>query len=87
MRAAGTDGGWLPFRNLFPENLVQACFQQVQTIYVPRKESIVLSSMAIENNSLFNSSDMGLMNDTKGMVRSLEFKNGMNVLGRRPDLR
>ncbi|KAK1802252.1 hypothetical protein P4O66_021921, partial [Electrophorus voltai] len=62
-------------RNLFPENLVQACFQQIQTI-TNRME--VAPSPHLHNR-------FG-RNITRGAGRyvikkSLEFKGGMNVLG------
>jgi len=33
-------------RNIFPDNLIQACFQQMQTTYVARKNSGNLTSQA-----------------------------------------
>ncbi|KAE8297593.1 Excitatory amino acid transporter 2 GLT-1 [Larimichthys crocea] len=52
-------------RNLFPENLVQACFQQIQTVVtkvpVPTNRTKAPPQFTIK--------------------RSLEFKGGMNVLG------
>ncbi|KAK2176627.1 hypothetical protein NP493_651g01030 [Ridgeia piscesae] len=70
-------------RNLFPENLLQACFQQVQTTYVPKKETIIPPSHG--GNLTTISPTMGT-NVTEApphveMMRTLEFKNGMNVLG------
>uniref|UniRef100_A0A8C6SWI8 Amino acid transporter n=1 Tax=Neogobius melanostomus TaxID=47308 RepID=A0A8C6SWI8_9GOBI len=64
-------------RNLFPENLVQACFEQVQT--VTKKIEIV----AEEVNA--TSMDTIVANVTKEpqfiVKKSLQFKKGMNVLG------
>ncbi|XP_030650307.1 excitatory amino acid transporter 2a [Chanos chanos] len=61
-------------RNLFPENLVQACFQQIQTV-TSRVE------VAPPPPTRFNG-----RNATKGAAKyvvkkSLQFKSGMNVLG------
>ncbi|XP_075906340.1 excitatory amino acid transporter 2-like isoform X3 [Nelusetta ayraudi] len=63
-------------RNLFPENLVQACFQQIQT--VTKKVEVVVEDV--------NATAEGLMaNITKEpqfiVKKSLQFKSGMNVLG------
>jgi len=66
-------------RNLFPENLVQACFQQTQTVWVEKKADIIAPSINETDATTLASVDL---NDTvKEMVRSLEFKDGMNVLG------
>nr|XP_014347501.1 PREDICTED: excitatory amino acid transporter 2 isoform X2 [Latimeria chalumnae] len=72
-------------RNLFPENLVQACFQQIQTvtkkviIQPPTEEplNITESFLAVMNESLAE------MNDEPQVLikKKLEFKDGMNVLG------
>ncbi|XP_068947193.1 excitatory amino acid transporter 2 [Petaurus breviceps papuanus] len=73
-------------RNLFPENLVQACFQQIQTV---TKKVMVTPKPSEEANA--TSSMISLLNDTKTeapeetqmiIKKSLEFKDGMNVLGR-----
>ncbi|XP_065694914.1 excitatory amino acid transporter 2 isoform X5 [Patagioenas fasciata] len=72
-------------RNLFPENLVQACFQQIQT--VTKK---VLVPPPIEEPPNVTDSAFAMMNETVREVPSesqlvikkgLEFKDGMNVLG------
>ncbi|XP_071601143.1 excitatory amino acid transporter 2 isoform X3 [Heliangelus exortis] len=72
-------------RNLFPENLVQACFQQIQT--VTKK---VLVPQPIEEPSNVTDSAIAMLNETvpeappeAQMVikKGLEFKDGMNVLG------
>ncbi|XP_069751812.1 excitatory amino acid transporter 2-like isoform X2 [Narcine bancroftii] len=71
-------------RNLFPENLVQACFQQIQTV-------IKKVEKPLENQSVTNVSDIMLdaVNETLGpsegpsytITKHLQFKDGMNVLG------
>ncbi|XP_060110988.1 excitatory amino acid transporter 2-like [Heteronotia binoei] len=75
-------------RNLFPENLVQACFQQIQTVstkvsvppVVVRKENI--SQIVRTNGSVLNATitevNVGPSTVTQ---KQLEFKAGMNVLG------
>ncbi|KAG8434150.1 hypothetical protein GDO86_012501 [Hymenochirus boettgeri] len=77
-------------RNLFPENLVQACFQQIQT--VSKKVPVAPSPLEFfrpvnESEMLTNISEV---NSTMGEVipepvmvtqKKLEFKSGMNVLG------
>jgi len=80
-------------RNLFPENLVQACFQQVQTVY---KEKEKLINPPTESPTTDNVTEMfttvaaittAAVNESSNetvkpeMERSLEFKDGMNVLG------
>ncbi len=39
---------FLSRRNLFPENLVQACFQQVQTTYVPKKDDVSFTTISFD---------------------------------------
>jgi len=68
-------------RNLFPENLIQACFQQIQTYYVPAKVSII----PLPTNDTIATTIAAVTEDTseiaQKMVRDLRFKDGMNVLG------
>uniref|UniRef100_A0AAQ4RHB2 Amino acid transporter n=2 Tax=Gasterosteus aculeatus aculeatus TaxID=481459 RepID=A0AAQ4RHB2_GASAC len=65
-------------RNLFPENLVQACFQQIQT--VTKKLEVI-----IEEDINATSVEGLVANITKEpefiIKKSLQFKSGMNVLG------
>ncbi|XP_038663322.1 excitatory amino acid transporter 2-like isoform X1 [Scyliorhinus canicula] len=71
-------------RNLFPENLVQACFQQIQT--VTKKEENPPEDQNIAN---FTGLVMEVVNETLAeseepsftVTKSLQFKDGMNVLG------
>uniref|UniRef100_A0A8C8FYF8 Amino acid transporter n=1 Tax=Oncorhynchus tshawytscha TaxID=74940 RepID=A0A8C8FYF8_ONCTS len=66
-------------RNLFPENLVQACFQQIQT--VTKKVEKVIE----EDINATTTLEGLLSNATKEpefiIKKSLQFKSGMNVLG------
>uniref|UniRef100_A0A3B3UCP7 Amino acid transporter n=1 Tax=Poecilia latipinna TaxID=48699 RepID=A0A3B3UCP7_9TELE len=65
-------------RNLFPENLVQACFQQIQT--VTKKVEVV-----VEEEVNVTTVEGLVANITKEpqfiIKKSLQFKSGMNVLG------
>ncbi|XP_007426482.1 excitatory amino acid transporter 2 [Python bivittatus] len=70
-------------RNLFPENLVQACFQQIQTV-----TKNVLIPQEVEEPSNVTDSIFTIMNETEATAepqfvvkKGLEFKDGMNVLG------
>ncbi|XP_040184019.1 excitatory amino acid transporter 2 isoform X2 [Rana temporaria] len=72
-------------RNLFPENLVQACFQQIQTV---TKRTVVENP--IEDPTNVTDSFMAAINDTVNVTmvktteeikKKLEYKDGMNVLG------
>ncbi|XP_053307727.1 excitatory amino acid transporter 2-like [Spea bombifrons] len=77
-------------RNLFPENLVQACFQQIHTVSkkVPAPLSPLdlirplnitsSSSNASQTNSSLSEASTG---PTMVTQKTLEFKGGMNVLG------
>ncbi|XP_072374921.1 excitatory amino acid transporter 2-like isoform X2 [Scyliorhinus torazame] len=71
-------------RNLFPENLVQACFQQIQT--VTKKVENPPEDLNIAN---FTGLVMEVVNETLAeseepsftVTKTLQFKDGMNVLG------
>ncbi|XP_011355130.1 excitatory amino acid transporter 2 isoform X5 [Pteropus medius] len=72
-------------RNLFPENLVQACFQQIQTV---TKKVLVAPQSEEESNvtnsvvSLLTETATEAPEETKVVIKKgLEFKDGMNVLG------
>ncbi|XP_051898789.1 excitatory amino acid transporter 2-like [Pristis pectinata] len=76
-------------RNLFPENLVQACFQQVQTVLkkvpisLPEEvKSDNLTQALVANISIQNGTPPAL-NTRQAFVtkKQLELKWGMNVLG------
>ncbi|XP_067413655.1 excitatory amino acid transporter 2 isoform X2 [Emydura macquarii macquarii] len=72
-------------RNLFPENLVQACFQQIQTVtkkvLVPpeteKPPNVTESVFAMMNETMTDAPPEAQLVIKKG----LEFKDGMNVLG------
>uniref|UniRef100_A0A5F4WKX4 Amino acid transporter n=1 Tax=Callithrix jacchus TaxID=9483 RepID=A0A5F4WKX4_CALJA len=72
-------------RNLFPENLVQACFQQIQTVtkkvlVAPPPEDEANATSAVV--SLLNETVPEVPEETKMVIKKgLEFKDGMNVLG------
>ncbi|XP_010962976.2 excitatory amino acid transporter 2 isoform X1 [Camelus bactrianus] len=72
-------------RNLFPENLVQACFQQIQTV---TKKVLVAPPTDEDDNatnaviSLLNETVTEAPEETQVVIKKgLEFKDGMNVLG------
>ncbi|XP_069409792.1 excitatory amino acid transporter 2 isoform X2 [Ovis canadensis] len=72
-------------RNLFPENLVQACFQQIQTV---TKKVLVAPPSDEDSNStnavlsLLNETVTETPEETQVVIKKgLEFKDGMNVLG------
>ncbi|KFM69541.1 Excitatory amino acid transporter 2, partial [Stegodyphus mimosarum] len=64
-------------RNMFPENLLQACFQQAETTYTKAKPKIVNVS------GLNDSVDIGkILNETHYITkREIAYKDGTNVLG------
>ncbi|XP_067876123.1 excitatory amino acid transporter 2-like [Heterodontus francisci] len=76
-------------RNLFPENLVQACFQQVQT--VSKKVPVTLpdgiksdnTTQALMANASFPNGTLPAINARQIFItkKQLELKWGMNVLG------
>lgn len=69
------------FRNMFPENIIQATFQQVQTNYIPVKPRL----QRIPTN-IINGTSMIMVNATTAkplMKPILEYTNEMNVLGNR----
>uniref|UniRef100_H3B3T8 Amino acid transporter n=1 Tax=Latimeria chalumnae TaxID=7897 RepID=H3B3T8_LATCH len=76
-------------RNLFPENLVQACFQQIQTVtkklpVTPAMEEKVenVTQLLTGNTSFLNSSSTETFKEVAMVTqKKLEFKAGMNVLG------
>ncbi|KAM9377477.1 excitatory amino acid transporter 2-like isoform 1-T2 [Pholidichthys leucotaenia] len=65
-------------RNLFPENLVQACFQQIQT--VTKKVEVVVEEDI--NATTMEGLVANLTKEPQFVIKkSLQFKSGMNVLG------
>ncbi|MGH0179825.1 UNVERIFIED_CONTAM: hypothetical protein FKN15_002374 [Acipenser sinensis] len=76
-------------RNLFPDNLVQACFQQIQTVTKKVQVFPEPEEMGEEGNSTMDPF-LEAVNATVVppdpvfiTKKSLEFKGGMNVLGKR----
>ncbi|XP_048825708.1 excitatory amino acid transporter 2-like isoform X2 [Brienomyrus brachyistius] len=69
-------------RNLFPENLVQACFQQIQTVTkkVEHVPDYVEEGNVTLGDFLLNST-MAPPEPVYVIKKSLQFKSGMNVLG------
>lgn len=71
---------------MFPENIVQATFQQVQTHYVSVKQRAVVHSTLL-NETLLNSTKSGnipnlrLVNTTTILKPTLIYTNEVNVLG------
>nr|KAF6343658.1 solute carrier family 1 member 2 [Pipistrellus kuhlii] len=72
-------------RNLFPENLVQACFQQIQTVtkkVLEAPESEEESNVTTAVVSLLTETATEAPEEMKMVIKKgLEFKDGMNVLG------
>ncbi|XP_062847385.1 excitatory amino acid transporter 2b isoform X2 [Trichomycterus rosablanca] len=64
-------------RNLFPENLVQACFQQVQTVV----KKIEVKPVIDPNSTLDEFTSATMPPPVFKTKKSLEYKSGMNVLG------
>lgn len=60
-------------RNMFPENLLQACFQQVETTYVKEKPK----PRFIHPDEVLNATNTSAY----VLKRTLQFKDGTNVLG------
>ncbi|XP_023663052.1 excitatory amino acid transporter 2-like isoform X1 [Paramormyrops kingsleyae] len=69
-------------RNLFPENLVQACFQQIQTVTkkVEQVPDYIEEGNVTLGDFLLNST-MAPPEPVYVIKKSLQFKSGMNVLG------
>ncbi|GIY23699.1 hypothetical protein CDAR_529811 [Caerostris darwini] len=61
-------------RNMFPENLLQACFQQAETSYKKEKPKII----KVSNDTEFGT----MINETQYITkRIVTYKDGTNVLG------
>ncbi|XP_044012769.1 excitatory amino acid transporter [Aphidius gifuensis] len=63
-------------RNMFPDNLFQAAFQQAHTVYVPKKPRVqqndTTDGLIIDDNS---------HDDTEELSRVLQYRSGTNTLG------
>ena len=73
---------------MFPENLVQACFQSMQTYYVAKKPEVdethnetLLTTLAPLLTTTFNESNVSLAKPVEVFERRLRYIDGMNVLG------
>lgn len=55
-------------RNMFPENVLQAAFQRVQTIYTPRKDRVYNATVKLNQT-------------TKGFKKEIKHVPGLNILG------
>ncbi|GFN85722.1 amino acid transporter [Plakobranchus ocellatus] len=85
------------FRNIFPDNILQACFQHTKTVYVvDDPEEFILTNLDKSNSSdlitttqrsvtttlnLTSNESTTVVNETIQWVRSYPMEDGMNVLG------
>ncbi|XP_046612934.1 excitatory amino acid transporter isoform X2 [Neodiprion virginianus] len=58
-------------RNMFPDNLFQAAFQQAHTVYVPKQQSILNDSVKVLPESL----------PEEELTRVVRYRSGTNTLG------
>ncbi|XP_046471984.1 excitatory amino acid transporter isoform X1 [Neodiprion pinetum] len=58
-------------RNMFPDNLFQAAFQQAHTVYVPKHQSILNDSVKVLPESL----------PEEELTRVVQYRSGTNTLG------
>ncbi|XP_065342648.1 excitatory amino acid transporter isoform X2 [Cloeon dipterum] len=65
-------------RNIFPDNLFQAAFQQAHTVYVPRQ---VYVRNGTENDTAIASVDIDVLKANIRMVRDIQYREGTNTLG------
>ena len=67
------------FRNMFPSNLIQACFQYTETYYKDKEDAII----PFHENTTSIMTTMSMENETSPeIVKLLRFKDGTNVLGK-----
>ena len=62
---------------MFPENIVQATFQQVQTNYIPARPKVMQRIGSLLSNGTVTSN----VSDSTLMKPILEYTNEVNVLG------
>lgn len=76
-------------RNMFPENLVQACFQNIQTFYKPAPvkvlkavngSEVTTAAFLTTTEALGNASSI-IQTASQNLVRELRYTDGMNVMG------
>ncbi|XP_012253588.2 excitatory amino acid transporter isoform X1 [Athalia rosae] len=58
-------------RNMFPDNLFQAAFQQAHTVYVPKRQSILNDSVSVPAEDL----------PEEELTRVVQYRSGTNTLG------
>lgn len=75
-------------RNMLPENLVQACFQQLQTVYIKKKPSFIPlatnTTSDIEGAAAYYLNDTLVLNITEEdypIERGFVYIDGTNILG------
>jgi len=71
---------------MFPENLVQACFQSMQTYYVEKQPEVdengtALTTLAPLFTTAFDDSNLTLAKPVELFERKFRYIDGMNVLG------
>lgn len=68
---------------MFPENLMQACFQQVATVY--KVKDVIRSNVAV-NATLLAALKRNLTNNTfiveEHIIKQLKYTDGTNVMGK-----
>ncbi|XP_044592139.1 excitatory amino acid transporter isoform X1 [Cotesia glomerata] len=64
-------------RNMFPDNLFQAAFQQAHTVYVPKKLPLQNESDRVESTS----GSGAVANPDEELVRVIQYRSGTNTLG------
>lgn len=65
-----------PSRNVFPDNLFQAAFQQAHTVYVPKP-----SIHSVFNDTVNQTSPIDEGDDQPEMIRVVQYRTGTNTLG------
>lgn len=65
-------------RNIFPDNLFQASFQQAHTVYVPKIHPLGLNETEVAQ--VVTPSSTGMEQEAE-LVRSIQYRSGTNTLG------
>lgn len=66
------------FRNMFPDNLFQAAFQQAHTVYIPKKLPLQNESDRVVESTAETG---GTVNPEQELVRVIQYRSGTNTLG------